>query len=475
MLTLGTSEATKMNTNPSSNEDIDNEDCSDSLLPHTCVSTSPFEHHNAQLRQTIIHRKQRECKTGEESARNISKHCRLVLFFMDLHAAFLVFVTMLLNLESLLGLTLTVGATLLAYYFVLAAEGAMDYEWNGSLPTVLLSFAVITPLSSSITMAFTRRENALKSLATFRSAVYNLYLAHASWDWSEAHKKKGRRGCVENNEDMKTVYGEQSKDNSNDAKIDFMHHSETTIRQLIHLSDALYQYLMLPTATRARNRVTAKGRKESKQILSCGRSLFTLNVNGRMILISQLCEALKHRGMPGNEASRIRQWENFMTNAMEDLRNVKEYRTPQALRSFGRLFTMFLPAFYAPSYVQVARDTNSLAFGIAFGIVTSFALTALFECVRQLEDPFVSHVTLDAIDVREELVVLVYQELMTARSLMFPEANDFKLKSDEYIGISVRAREERRDETRDNNVQGDGENRASSSSADWDRTSRHKL
>ncbi len=104
---------------------------------------------------------------------------------------------------------------------------------------------------------------------------------------------------------------------------------------------------------------------------------------------------------------------------------VKEYRTPQALRSFGRLFTMFLPAFYAPSYVQVARDTDSLAFGIAFGMVTSIALTALFECVRQLEDPFVSHVTLDAIDVREELVVLVYQELMIARGV--------ELKGDEYM------------------------------------------
>ena len=468
-----------MNAHPLSNDGTDNEECADSLLPNARVSTSPFQHYNTQLRQTMIHKKQKECKASEESARTISKHCRLVLFFMDLHAAFLVFVTMLLNLESLLGLTLTVGATLLAYYSVLMAEEegvALEYEWNGSLPTVLLSFAVITPLSSSITMAFTRRENALKSLATFRSAVYNLYLAHASWDWSEAHKKKGRRGCVESNEDMQTVYGVEMKGNTNEVQIDFMQHSETIIRQLIHLSDALYQYLMLPTATRARNRVTAKGRKESKQILSCGRSLFTLNVNGRMILISQLCEALKHRGMPGNEASRIRQWENFITNAMEDLRNVKEYRTPQALRSFGRLFTMFLPAFYAPSYVQVARDTNSLAFGIAFGIVTSFALTALFECVRQLEDPFVSHVTLDAIDVREELVVLVYEELMTARSLMFPGANAFKLKSDEYIGISVGAREEMRDESKDQNLVDDGENnRASLSSADWDRTSRHKL
>jgi hypothetical protein len=442
------------------------------LLPNTCISTSPYQHYDTQLRQANIRQKQKECKKDEENARKIAKHCRLSLFFMDLYAAFVVFFKMLFNLESLLGLALTVGATLLAYYTVLTEEKGtsnnVEFGWNGSLPTVLLSFAVITPLSSSISMAFTRRENALKSLATFRSAVYNLYLAHASWDWSECNKGKGRRGCVENNEDMKAVYGEQVKGVAGDKQsIDFMQHSETTIRHLIHLSDALYQYLTLPTATRARQKVTRGGRTESKQILSCGRSLFTLNVNGRMIMISQLCEALKHRGMPGNEASRIRQWENFITNAMEDLRNLKEYRTPQALRSFGRLFTMFLPAFYAPSYVQVARDTNSLWFGIAFGVVTSIALTALFECVRQLEDPFVSHVTLDAIDVREELVVLVYQELITARGLMFPGAQEFKLKADDFIGLTVRAGDDVWEDV--------ANNRGSTASSERDRTSRHKL
>jgi hypothetical protein len=36
--------------------------------------------------------------------------------------------------------------------------------------------------------------------------------------------------------------------------------------------------------------------------------------------------------------------------------------------------------------------------GIYLGIVTSIALTGLFECVRQLENPFVSHVTLDGVE-----------------------------------------------------------------------------
>jgi hypothetical protein len=49
-----------------------------------------------------------------------------------------------------------------------------------------------------------------------------------------------------------------------------------------------------------------------------------------MIMLSQSCEALKYRGLPANEASRIRVWEKDIMNAMESLRNVKEYRTLQA-------------------------------------------------------------------------------------------------------------------------------------------------
>lgn len=266
-------------------------------------------------------------------------------------------------------------------------------------------------------------------------STHSLYVAHSSWDWSACHKNKGRRGCLEDTEDEVAVYGNDTIPAGKKQKsIDFLAHSDTTLCHLIHLSDSLYKYLTLPNATRARHRVTSKGINEANEILSTGRDIFTFNLYGQMIVISELCEALKYRGMPGNEASRVRQWENMITNAMEDLRVVKEYRTLQALRVFGRLCSLLLPPFYATMYVQVAIDTNSLAMGIALGVLTSLALTGLFECVKQIEDPFVSHVTLDAIDVREELVVLAFQELMVARKMLFPEAEAYVMKPDCGMG-----------------------------------------
>jgi hypothetical protein len=239
--------------------------------------------------------------------------------------------------------------------------------------------------------------------------------------------------CFENKEDEVNVYGDVPQTATIKKAIDWLNHSDTTLCHLIHLSDSLCQYLTLPSATCAHHRATAKGRKEANMVLSTGREIFMLTVCGRMSMLSQMCEALKYRELPGNEASRIRNWENVITTAMEDLRNVKEYHTLQALRVYERLFCLFLPPFFATNYAQVAFDTN-LFLGIATGVITSIALTGLFECVRILEDPFVSNLTLDGIDVREELVVLAHQELMVSRKMWFPKSEDFVLTSDFLAG-----------------------------------------
>jgi hypothetical protein len=394
------------------------------LFPSTAISTSPYSHTATIHRSTYLSHQRKVCTRYTEDARLSSKHHSLLLFIWDGFSALEIFAILLCNWVSILGLGLTVGGTLLAYYYVPVDR---DEGWESKLPDILLTFAVITPLSQSLSMGWARRETALKALATYRSAVNNLYVAHSAWDWGECNKGKGRRGCIESNDDLTTVYGGDSTNTP--RHIDWMNHSDTTLCHLIHLSDSLCEYLTLPSATRVRHRATAKGRREANKILSTGREIFTFNVSGRMCMISQLCESLKYRGLPGNEASRIRQWENTITTAMEELRNVKEYRTLGALRVYERVFCLFLPPFYATNYANVAMNTN-LGLGLATGIITSIALTGLFECVRTLEDPFLYNQYYDGIDVREELKVLTHQELIMSRKMWFPMAEEFVLMKD---------------------------------------------
>ena len=95
------------------------------------------------------------------------------------------------------------------------------------------------------------------------------------------------------------------------------------------------------------------------------------------------------------------------------------YRTPHGLRSFGRLFSMFLPPFYAPYYAQLAHDVNSLGVAITFAIVTALALTSLFETISQMEDPFEQSSILDGVDVRNDLVDEFKPLLLGLRSRYF--------------------------------------------------------
>ena len=116
--------------------------------------------------------------------------------------------------------------------------------------------------------------------------------------------------------------------------------------------------------------------------------LFDSYATRRMLKLSNLVETLKAKGLSSTECSRIRQYERWVCESLEVLRQFKMYRTPQALRSFARIFTVILPPFYAPSFAQLAIDMDSLSVAICMALITTLALTALFESIQVLEDPF---------------------------------------------------------------------------------------
>ena len=246
-------------------------------------------------------------------------------------------------------------------------------------------------------MAFTRRETALGFIADTRSFAHHVYLAHCLWDWPE---NGGRAGC----------------------NLDLREHCDAVMAQLVGIGDELSRFLTLPTTSRSRHRMTKQGRDEAAKTIKVAYRLLDSMVTQRMTRLSMYAERLKAVGLSAGEVSRIRQYERFIEDGIERLRMIKMYRTPQALRSFARIFTFLLPPFYAPNFAQVAIDCHSLGTGIAYGIITAIGLTALFESLQLLEDPFVAYLTLDGIDVREEFEVLLWSSLVQTRNLIFPDA-----------------------------------------------------
>jgi hypothetical protein len=65
--------------------------------------------------------------------------------------------------------------------------------------------------------------------------------------------------------------------------------------------------------------------------------------------------------------------------------------------------------------------------GILFGLITAIALTALFESLQVLEDPFTGYIALDGIDVREEFEVLLFTLLKNTRKVIWKDAPPYPL------------------------------------------------
>ncbi|KAL3906997.1 MAG: hypothetical protein SGILL_009052 [Bacillariaceae sp.] len=254
-------------------------------------------------------------------------------------------------------------------------------------------------------MSFSRRDQALTQISNFKATMIHLYSSHICWDWPKKNQDPTGRAA---------------------SDVDWLQHCDEVLHTMCQICSELTRLLTLPTANRGRHRVISYGRKQRLEIAAIGRKL-RRSILADMNFLSDKCEDLKREGLPPNEATRIRQWERYLTTQIEQLVVIKKYRTPQALRSFARIFSVFLPPFYAPFYAQMAQDLNSLGMAIAFSILTSIALTSLFESVFQLEDPFVGS-RLDCIDVESELRDEFLVELIDLRDYYFPDAAPFEIK-----------------------------------------------
>mmetsp|Transcript_26508 Transcript_26508/g.58888 ORF Transcript_26508/g.58888 Transcript_26508/m.58888 type:complete len:401 (+) Transcript_26508:165-1367(+) len=350
-----------------------------------------------------------DCETLQKKYR----HNVIWLGIINFLSGLLIFVFHLINIEALVSMGLSAGLTVYVYN---ATESDAAFD-GGVMSWTLLTFAVVTPLSASIGMAFNRRELALKYFKTFQSTLVQLYLAHATWDWPKRREPESGRM-------------------SSSSAVDWEKYADSILDDMLSLIDELRMYLLLPTSTRARHRVLPNGMNEAREIEEVSSRIHTSMI-ARMGKFSKQCEFLKLQGLPGNEASRIRQWEQFIIDAIEGLRLVKSYRTPQALRSYSRILSVIVPPFFCPYYADLARSTGSLGLGIFYAILTALALTGLFECITQLEDPFFGHASLDGVNVEKELGPSVRDNLLALRRQNFPDAPPFQAQAKHAFSYSM--------------------------------------
>ncbi|GBG23802.1 Hypothetical Protein FCC1311_000222 [Hondaea fermentalgiana] len=321
-----------------------------------------------------------EGSPAKESMLNMMRK-RIKTTLQDQIAAFYIYIRLTVTFEALIVMANAVGATI----FFLEYEDDRSGELIAAkLDMSFLAFSVTFPLTYLLGQAFGRREQALQHAADFRSILTSIVCADLTWDFPSAITKNwGGRA------ELPSTHNRLVRDTG------------------VEMAEILYQYLSIPWLVgRARNFVFRHDSQRVQEVVAV-----RLEIEQRFaILFRQLygiVETMKATGMPGNESSRINQYVWFLQQRINLLRNQKIYRTPQATRSFGRVYLFVLPWFLGPYFAWVYEETENYGMALAISCLTFLVLLGLITAGRALEDPFLQENGFDNIKLKHDIALLI--------------------------------------------------------------------
>ncbi|MGE0056627.1 MAG: hypothetical protein AB7P33_15490 [Dehalococcoidia bacterium] len=198
------------------------------------------------------------------------------------------------------------------------------------LPADLVSIAVIFPVVFSISSAYARREDALKSFAALKGDAASLYYAHR--DWPSVQSELAGAGAA-----------------------------------LIHdLLSSIGRYFTAPPNAR------------DQALRAVYRSCSAVSASYRDML---------NGGATRSEVSRLGAYLRDVMVEFERMRNYNTYRTPITLRAFSRFFLTLLPLMFTPYFAYVGYPDDAWI-GYAVALMYGVVLVGLDNVQEQLENPY---------------------------------------------------------------------------------------
>lgn len=172
-------------------------------------------------------------------------------------------------------------------------------------------------------------------LQILKSNLLSLYIAHFDWDWYTIPSNKPDKHVRSGRHDHDSVEGGRLRRT----------HAHEMKELLFRFIDVMFTVLTSPRVSRARHYYTANGIDEREYIQTIQGQLDDCCVHFYHD-VSKMGEKLKAAGMPSGEKSRVSNFENHFYQAYLSLRAFKDYRTPQGLRAFARMYIIALPILF---------------------------------------------------------------------------------------------------------------------------------
>mmetsp|Transcript_8218 Transcript_8218/g.23602 ORF Transcript_8218/g.23602 Transcript_8218/m.23602 type:complete len:227 (+) Transcript_8218:169-849(+) len=120
-------------------------------------------------------------------------------------------------------------------------------------------------------------------------------------------------------------------------------------------------------------------------------------------VLSRLCADMRDFGLTGPERIRLMSFQQQVTLNIEELFMIKDYRTPQGLRSMARIDALFMFAVIGVYFAWVGTVTGSILFGAVLAAGGGQALGLVINIAAQLEDPFNTGTIRDQVNVTRDL------------------------------------------------------------------------
>jgi hypothetical protein len=196
----------------------------------------------------------------------------------------------------------------------------------------MLSIAIVFPIVFSINSAYQRREEALKSLAGIKGHLIALFLAVKHW-------------------------GEEGK------KAD----SSLLVSTSLHLNNVLGEI---------KNYLISENFRERE-----------FGVYHAMTSLSKNLQLMR-KYLASNEMSRINEYVSMMSVDFEELKIVREYRTPITLKTYSRSFIYSFPILFAPFFASTIEIFSFPIITYTIPILYAFILISLINIQDHMEDPF---------------------------------------------------------------------------------------
>jgi len=236
-----------------------------------------------------------------------------------------------INLKSLIVIT---AACITTY---ICAE--LDFHFD--VPTDLIGIAIVFPIVFSINAAYNRREKALEHYSIFKGSALSIRYAHMHW------------------------VDESQKENRQGKKLNTEEHINRIDGIYRELFQNIYDYLH------------SKNPKSETydNIIKLFGDISLSNEKLRPFVLDPE-NVMSHRNL------------RLMAVEFENIINIKNYRTPNSLRAYTKVFLNIFPIIFGPFFAHIAVIKESIGFGIVIAVVYSLVLTILDNIQEDLEDPF---------------------------------------------------------------------------------------